>query len=132
VSWQYVAVAAVVWVVSFVVSLAGITVFLVNLPPRYFLAGPQRQTLAQQHPLIRWTFRILKNGLGFLLVVLGGVLSVPGVPGQGLLTALVGLMLIDFPGKRRWERRIVAQPSIHAAINRLRARWGRPPLVLND
>ncbi|MCU0958924.1 MAG: hypothetical protein MUF48_02360 [Pirellulaceae bacterium] len=131
-SWQYVGVAALVWVASFVVSLAAITVFLVNLPPGYFLAGPERQALAQQHPVIRWTFRILKNALGFLLVVLGGLLSVPGVPGQGFLTALVGLMLLDFPGKRRWERRIVSQPRVGAAINRLRARWGRPPLVLID
>lgn len=131
-SWQYLAVAALVWVVSFVVSLGAITVFLVSLPPRYFLTGPERQPLAAQHPLWRWTCRLLKNLLGVLLLLLGAALSVPGVPGQGLLTALVGLMLLDFPGKWRWERRLVGRPRVCAAINRLRAAWGRPPLVLND
>lgn len=131
-SWQYVGIAALIWIVSFVVSLAAIMVFFVRLSPRYYLAGSARQALAQPHSLRRWTLRALKNVLGLLLVLLGVLLSVPGVPGQGLLTVLVGLMLLDFPGKRRWERRLVAHPRARRAINRLRARWGRPPLVLND
>ena len=50
------------------------------------------------------------------------------LPGQGLLTILIGLMLLDFPGKRRLERRIVARPAILAMLNRMRARRGRDPL----
>ena len=58
------------------------------------------------------------------------VLTLPGVPGQGMLTILIGLMLLDVPGKRRLERRIVGRRRILQAINRLRKRFGRPPLVL--
>jgi hypothetical protein len=62
--------------------------------------------------------------------VVGIVLTLPGVPGQGMLTILLGLMLLDVPGKRRLERRIVGRRRILKAINRLRKRFGRPPLVL--
>ena len=35
-----------------------------------------------------------------LLVLLGLVMALPGIPGQGLLTMIVGITMIDFPGKR--------------------------------
>jgi hypothetical protein len=64
-------------------------------------------------------------------VALGIVLSLPGVPGQGLLTILLGIMIMDFPGKDRLEQKLLSRPSIVNAINRLRARFDKPPLVLN-
>ena len=63
-------------------------------------------------------------------MALGALLSLPGIPGQGLLTILIGLILLDFPGKRGLERRLVSRPSVLAAINRLRARFGRPAMEL--
>jgi hypothetical protein len=59
------------------------------------------------------------------------MMSVPGVPGQGLLTILIGVMLLDFPGKRRLERWLLRRRGVLAAINKVRARYGRPPLVLD-
>jgi hypothetical protein len=75
---------------------------------------------------------IAKNVLGFILVVVGIMLSLPGVPGQGILTILIGIMLLDFPGKRELERRIVSCPGLFQAINALRRRFGKPPLVLDS
>jgi hypothetical protein len=49
-------------------------------------------------------------------------------PGQGLLTLLAGLLLMDFPGKYAMQRRLIEHPPILRAINRLRARHGHPPL----
>ncbi len=68
--------------------------------------------------------------MGLVLVALGVLLSVPGVPGQGLLTILIGFILLDFPGKRALERRLVTRPAVIGAIDRLRARFGRPPMKL--
>ena len=62
-------------------------------------------------------------------MVAGIILSVPGVPGQGLLTMLVGLVLLDIPGKRRLELKLVSRPRVVRAINRLRKRFSRPPLL---
>ena len=70
---------------------------------------------------------VLKNALGLLLLACGIVMLV--IPGQGLLTMLIGLMLMDFPGKRRLEARLVAVPSVRRSINWLRERAHRAPLA---
>lgn len=69
---------------------------------------------------------ILKNTLGALLVLLGLVMLI--TPGQGLLTLLVGLLLMNFPGKYRLERWLVRRPRVLATLNWLRRRGGHPPL----
>lgn len=118
------------FVVSSLVSLAVVTAVLVSLPAGYFRDDAPPAAWPRS-PLLRWAWRIGKNALGLALLALGLLLSVPGVPGQGLLTMLIGLILLDFPGKRGLERRLVARPTVLGAINRLRARFGRPPIELS-
>ena len=124
-------------VLLFVVMLTGSLVVaawvLVRLPATYFCDDPPRTPEEVRRPLaVRWAFLVVKNLLGVVLVVLGVLLSLPGIPGQGVLTILMGIMLLDFPGKRRLERWVVTRPSVLRTVNRLRARYGRPPLVLGD
>jgi len=114
---------------TFVVSLAAVIAVLLRLRSGYFRES-YVSPLASQHPIIRWTGMILKNVLGSLLILLGLLLSLPGVPGQGLLTILIGVMLLSFPGKRRLERWLISRPRVLSAINALRARFDKPPLVL--
>ncbi len=105
-------------------SLAFVTTVLVRLPAAYFLGeGPVLGSGGLPA-------RIAKNLLGAMLVAIGLVLAIPGVPGQGALTILLGVMLLDFPGKRRIERRFVSRPRVRRAVDDLRGRFGRPPLVL--
>jgi len=118
-----------VFVLTFVVSLGAVAAVVVRLPANYFRED-YVSPLAEQHPIVRWVGVIVKNMLGALLVLLGLLLSLPGIPGQGLLTILIGVMLLSFPGRRRLERRLVSQPSILAAINALRARFGKPAMRL--
>ncbi len=120
------------FVVTFSVSLALVAFILVRLPATYFLDSHCRDLWIDQHPVIRWLAIIGKNLLGVLLVVVGVATSLPGVPGQGILTILIGIILLDFPGKRRLERKLVARPRILRTINSLRARFGRPPLILEE
>lgn len=81
-------------------------------------------------PARRQVFRwLLKNGLGACLFLLGVVLALPLVPGPGALFMLLGLGIADFPGKRRLELRLLRLPHVLSSINRLRARFGRPPLI---
>jgi hypothetical protein len=105
----------------FSIALAGW--LIVRVPPDYF-KGEKRQAL-KSRPL--W-MKILKNIGGVVLVLIGLVLSVPGVPGQGLLMVLCGLMLLDIPGKFKLERKILSLRPIRSAANRIRAWRGRPPL----
>jgi hypothetical protein len=130
--WQYIAASALLAIVAFVASLVVITVLLVNLPPNFFLDSHSRHLWIDRHPVIRWSGLILKNLAGWILVLLGGILILPGVPGQGVLTILLGLILVDFPGKRKVERRLLARPRLRTRINQLRQRFGKQPLLLEE
>jgi hypothetical protein len=104
----------------------------VNMPKDYFV-GDGRSSPAHKPPMVvRALRRVAKNLLGLLFVATGLVLSLPLVPGPGLLLILSGLMLMDFPGKRALELRMVSKPLVLGPLNRLRAAFGRPPLNLPD
>jgi hypothetical protein len=107
-------------------SLLGIPWVVARLPREYF-NRPQRAPLRESaaHPLVVLTLALLKNTLGALLVLLGLVMLV--TPGQGLLTLLVGLLLMNFPGKYRLERWLLRRPGVFGALNWLRGRRGVPP-----
>src|SRR5262245_59591115 len=78
---------------SLVVAAVLLPVFVLRLPPDYFLAT--RQELAGRRGVIHWIGRAGKYLLGFVFVVAGLAMLV--LPGQGLLTLLIGLLLLDFP-----------------------------------
>jgi hypothetical protein len=120
-----------VFVVTLAASLAIVSVVLVKLPATYFKKSHDRSFLADRPKVIRWLAIAGKNLLGFVLVVVGILLSLPGVPGQGVLTILLGVMLLDFPGKTRFEHWLVSRPKILATINKLRHRFSKPALVLD-
>ncbi len=120
------------FVITFTLSLAVVGFLLVRLPATYFLDRHERGLWIDQHPVVRWSGIALKNLLGAGLIALGAVLSLPGIPGQGVLTILLGVMLLDFPGKRKLERRLVGMPRVLDRVNRLRARFGKPALVLEE
>jgi hypothetical protein len=130
--WSYLLAALTLFVVSLAASLLVLGILLVQLPATYFLDRHDRDLWIDHHPVIRWTGILLKNLAGYVLVVLGMLLSLPGIPGQGLLTILLGLILLDFPGKRRLERWILRRPGLLDRVNRLRHRFQRPPLRLED
>ena len=69
---------------------------------------------------------IVRNAFGWVFIAAGVAMLV--LPGQGLLSILAGLVLVDFPGKRRFERRLLASPVVRQGMNWLRRRAGRPPL----
>lgn len=118
---------AVVSVVVFLASLASAPWLVCRIPTDYFRSD-QRPTVpwARHHPLIRWPLLGLKNLGGVLLLAAGIAMLV--LPGQGLLTMLAGLVLLDFPGKYRFERWLVRQPAVLRTVNWLRQRHGRQPL----
>jgi len=119
------------FVVTFAISLAAISLILVKLPSTYFQQSHSRNFWVDRHPSMRWAGLIGKNVLGILLVLLGVLMAIPGVPGQGILTILLGIVFIDLPGKRALEYKILKRPSVLEKINSLRHRFSKPPLVLD-
>lgn len=116
---------------SLAFSFLVIGIVLVKLPANYFSPHYVDDFLPGKPWLVRWSAVILKNLLGVVLILLGILLSLPGVPGQGLLTILLGLIMLDIPGKRPLEARIIQRPTILAAINKFRARFNKPPLIMD-
>ena len=130
-TWQRILVGALIFLVSFFVNLGIVSLILVKLPADHFSKSRKTKFWAGPRPAIHAAKVIGKNIAGVLLVALGIVLSLPGVPGQGLLTVLLGIMLLDFPGRHRLEQKLLSKPSIVNTINSLRGRFGKPPLQLN-
>lgn len=120
-----------IFLLTFGASLAIVSLVLVKLPATYFKRSHNRTFLAAHPPLIRGFAILGKNLLGIALVGVGILLSLPGVPGQGMLTILLGVMLLDFPGKARFEYWLVSRPKILQTINKLRHRFSKPALVLD-
>ncbi|MBI5532525.1 MAG: hypothetical protein HY898_07410 [Deltaproteobacteria bacterium] len=120
-------VGAIVMVVSFAASLILVTVVVARLPEDYFVSA-RLTPPPSQSALRRWSAAIARNLAGALLIVAGAIMSVPGVPGQGILTIIIGLLLVDFPGKKNLVRRIVRRPRILRSLNSIRARFGKAPL----
>jgi hypothetical protein len=73
---------------------------------------------------------VAKNLLGYILIVAGILMLV--LPGQGTWTIVVGIMLLNFPGKYKLERWIVSRGPVLRSINWVRRRAGRDPLVLEE
>src|SRR6476469_2582282 len=112
-------------------SLAVFVVIIVVLPERYFVER-SGQFWIDKPPVVRWAAKIGKNLLGVVLIVIGVLLSLPGIPGQGVLTMVIGAMLLDIPGKRRLERMVVRRRAVLRPVNRIRAWFGRRPLVVEE
>jgi hypothetical protein len=130
-TWRGLLFGLLIFVVTFVVNLAIVSFILVKLPADHFNKNHRTSFWLGRHPVIRAMGIIGKNILGVLLVVVGILLSIPGVPGQGLLTILLGIMLLDFPGKRRLEQNLLRRPQILKTINRLRGRFGKQALEID-
>lgn len=110
---------------SFLVGLA----VVVGLPADFFVrvrrSPPTRRAL-------HLTSVVAKNFLGVMVFVAGFVMALPLVPGPGVLFMLVGLGLVDFPGKRSLELRLLREPHVLSSVNKMRARFGKPLILTGD
>lgn len=116
--------------ITFIGTLIVVPWLIMRIPTDYF-ASEERQVAAwsDQHPVVRWLLLIAKNLFGAVLVVMGIAMLV--LPGQGLLTILIGLVLLNFPGKYRLERWLVLRRPILRSVNWLRRRGGRESLIFD-
>jgi hypothetical protein len=117
-------------VLTFIGSIIAIPVILVRLPPHYFDARHPRTWMEEHHPLLRLIGHVIKNIVGAVLLLAGFAMLF--LPGQGILTMVIGISFLDFPGKRRLEAKLIGQPAVLQAINSIRGKFGRPPLIVVD
>jgi hypothetical protein len=75
-------------------------------------------------------FFVARNLAGLALLAAGIAMLV--LPGQGLLTMLLGLSFMDFPGKHALLERAIACPKLQHALNWLRRKEGREEFVFPE
>ena len=115
----------------FVVTLVVFPLVVIFLPEDYFVRHERDPAYQKrQHPAVWLSLTVLKNILGAVLILAG--LAMLLLPGQGILTILIGLTLVNFPGKYALERRLVSRPSVARTLNRIRKAAGRTNLKLPE
>jgi hypothetical protein len=115
-------------IVFFVGSLIAIPFILVRLPTDFFDTRVPRRWMENHHPVLRLLGHLVKNVIGAIFVFAGFLMLF--LPGQGILTMLIGITMLDFPGKRKLEARMIGQPAVLNAINGMREKFGKPPLSI--
>lgn len=109
----------IVSITMFVGTLAAIPWLVRRLPADYFVRPPPKHSLPK---------KIARNVIGFALIAAGIAMLV--LPGQGIITVLLGLSIVDLPIKHRIVGRLLRQPKIQEGVQRLRSKAGKPPLVI--
>ena len=113
--------------VVFFASLASLPWLVAMIPTDYFMSKKrQRSPWKDKFPAIWFFIFIGKNMIGYLMLFAGTLMLF--LPGQGLLTMVAGLLMMDYPGKFSLERRVALTPSIMSKLNWLRSKAKKPPL----
>lgn len=115
----------------FLASLVIVPYIITRMPADYLLHKHTKPFYLVRLPLVlKIPLLLLKNLLGLLLIIVGLALLV--LPGQGILTMLMGLVLLDFPKKRALLVWLVSRPAVIATINWMRKKRNQPALKLPD
>ena len=113
----------------FLVSLTVIPLIVVQLPTNYFQSNRRnRISTRSKHPLLAKFLISIKNILGFILLMLGILMLV--LPGQGILTILIGISMMNFPGKYKLERKLVLIPKVLKSLNWIRSKANKDSLIM--
>jgi len=118
----------------YLVTFIGSTVLgawlLIKLPATYFCDASPRSFWSERPPVTALDRPAPQEPLGGPTGRPRRHHGVSGIPGPGILMLVLGIMLLDFPGKRRLEQWLIRRPTVLSAMNRLRQRYGKPPLVV--
>ena len=114
-------------IATFVGTLIIIPILIVRIPADYFKRKKQKPDhFYRRYSSIRILVLALKNLLGLTFIIAGLAMLV--LPGQGIITILIGIMMLNFPGKFALQLRIVQQPTVLGAINWIRMKANQPVL----
>ena len=110
-------------------SLVALPVVVARIPEDYFTPEHRSRRVRDEPTAMRLIVHVAKNVLGVVFVLAGIAMLI--LPGQGVLTILIGVMLMDFPRKYELERWLITRGPVLKALNWIRAKAKRPPLRLS-
>jgi hypothetical protein len=114
---------------SVLLNIVVIAIVFVKIPANYFSTHYQQDFMPDSSWHKRWGAFVLKNLAGAAMILIG-IVQLIG-PGQGILSILTGVILLDIPGKRPFEAKLIGRPAILAAANKLRAKYNKAPLMMD-
>lgn len=113
-------------IVVLVAALSGSRAVIVRLPADYLTHRNPPPLNRSFGPFAPGVVRVAKNLLGLICMIAGLAMLV--LPGPDMVVVLVGILMVDFPGKYRFEKWLFSWPRVLNLTNALRRRNGRPPL----
>jgi hypothetical protein len=101
-----------------VICIVALPYVVATIPDDYFEKEKRPSQYKQLPYPLSIVFIVAKNLAGLILVLCGIVMLV--LPGQGILTLLIGILFLDYPGKYRLEKKLMSYPAILKPINWMR------------
>ncbi len=113
-----------------------ISYIITQMDKRYFIRKKKPDDDASENPhltsmnsSVTYVVKIAKIIVGVFLLVCGVVMLV--LPGQGLITMLIGLSLIPFPGKNKIEQNLLSRRSVRSSLNWIRIKAHKDPFIFD-
>lgn len=115
-------------VITFVISLVAIPLLIARLPVNYFISHRREvEKRHRQHPVAAKIIFVARNFAGAAFLCAGIAMLV--LPGQGIITILIGISLMDFPGKQHVVDFLVRRPRVVRLLNWIRKKQKKPPFA---
>lgn len=113
-------------VLTFIGSLVAIPWIIGKLPVDYFVRHRSEvEERHKRHPFLAKIIRIARNCFGFLFFLAG--MAMLFLPGQGIITILIGISFMDFPKKHALVDYLIQRPRVVRVLNWIRRKEKKPP-----
>ena len=117
--------------VVFIGSLIAVPWLIGRMRPDYFITHWHKiDARHRRHPALALAIWLARNSIGLCLLVAG--IAMLFLPGQGLLTILVAICMMDVPGKRRLLDRLSGNSHIQAGLNWIRRKQGKAEFIFEN
>ena len=120
---QYLVLMGIISFVVFIASLLLTPLLLGKIPQDYFIHTNQHKVEIKH--LGHLIVVVIRTLIGFVLLIAGIIMLV--TPGQGIISILLGLFLMEFPGKRKLELKLINHEPTFKTLNWLRSKVNKSP-----
>ena len=113
--------------ITFFLSLLIVPWIICRLNKNFFLHLHEHTKKEDEHPATFILLKLLRYFMGSLLLFAGILMLF--LPGQGLLTMILGISLLDFPGKRTLIDWVLHFHPIQNGLNWIREKGTKSPFL---
>ena len=111
---------------TFILSLISLPYIIRRIPSDYFLKLSTERPKVKGYDIKSVLIILFRNIFGFCLLLAG--VAMLFLPGQGLITILVSLILMDFPGKKRVLAYLTGKKNVQKSIGWVRKKAKKKPI----